>query len=442
MVEINWNPPDKDATYDQVIIYRSNAKYGTYSVVKTIEDIRTTKYNDLDATSSSWWKIRFFDSVNSIYSSYSEPFPATGVVSDTNYTTPRKVIQYVGGFRDLRNQTIGHGDGVTTSFSLPEGDTYIIAETETILVNNSMMKRNIDYVVDYEVGTIDFTSAPADNAVIKASYWSSSYVSNEMLVDAIRRAEEEIDSRLGRTFYQPEQITVYIDAFDPRNSTGLNFIPIGYETQSLDYRPNTYDPLTKRVISLDKFPVIDVNQIIINAQPTKVIGEELGTGDDSTDEFTLSTNPIVYGSEIIYLDDIQTTSYTIDYDTGIVMFNTPPDAGVEITADYTHCKTGTILSAQNYLLRKDEGTIYLKSSSVSLEQNPLICAVTYSHGHYYVPALVEKLATKLAGVDIIQTTQLSTPNALSIQASNIGIILGEIRSVFDALGKKMKVTRI
>ncbi len=66
----------------------------------------------------------------------------------------------------------------------------------------------------------------------------------------------------------------------------------------------------------------------------KEAGEAVGTGDGSTTVFYLDHPPVVPNSEVIYLDGVITSAYSIDNNTGKIDFNTPPATGVSITADY------------------------------------------------------------------------------------------------------------
>ncbi len=67
-----------------------------------------------------------------------------------------------------------------------------------------------------------------------------------------------------------------------------------------------------------------------------VTGEDVGTGDGGTTMFWLNNNPVKPGSETVYLDSTETTSYTMDYYWGLITFDTAPAAGVAITADYEY----------------------------------------------------------------------------------------------------------
>jgi uncharacterized protein (TIGR02217 family) len=70
-----------------------------------------------------------------------------------------------------------------------------------------------------------------------------------------------------------------------------------------------------------------------------VTGEAVGTGDNNEDTFEFDKQYVVALSETVYLDgspQTRTTHYTIDNDTGVITFVTPPGAGVAITADYEY----------------------------------------------------------------------------------------------------------
>jgi len=64
-------------------------------------------------------------------------------------------------------------------------------------------------------------------------------------------------------------------------------------------------------------------------------GEEVGTGDEDETEFTLKNIPVKEDSVTIYLDGDDTAEYTLNRETGQIVFNEPPGEDVSITADYT-----------------------------------------------------------------------------------------------------------
>lgn len=74
----------------------------------------------------------------------------------------------------------------------------------------------------------------------------------------------------------------------------------------------------------------------INGPYNKVIKEELGRGDDSTVEFTADNTPILAHTETLYIKDesagtltkqTRDDSYSINYTTGVITFDTAPETG-------------------------------------------------------------------------------------------------------------------
>ena len=73
----------------------------------------------------------------------------------------------------------------------------------------------------------------------------------------------------------------------------------------------------------------------------------VGTGDGSSKAFVLSNVPVIPGNGVIlYLDGSAKTlgaDYMLDHDTGIVTFNTAPDAGTRLDATYTYYTIGNLV---------------------------------------------------------------------------------------------------
>lgn len=74
--------------------------------------------------------------------------------------------------------------------------------------------------------------------------------------------------------------------------------------------------------------------------------EFVGTGDDSSKVFVLSNVPVIPGNGMnVYLDGSARTlgaDYVLDHDTGILSFNTAPEAGARIGATYTSYTIGNV----------------------------------------------------------------------------------------------------
>lgn len=81
--------------YNQAEIYRATAEGGSYSLVTTV-DLRVdeiyTVYDDTSGSSSSWYKIRYKNSVASTYSDYSPEVQATGYEEDSLFSMVEEVL--------------------------------------------------------------------------------------------------------------------------------------------------------------------------------------------------------------------------------------------------------------------------------------------------------------------------------------------------------------
>ena len=73
---ITWLKPLSNAPWTHTQVLRSATENGTYSQISLVA-ISTSNYYDSEGTSTSWYKIRFYDSVNLIYSEYSNPLQGT-----------------------------------------------------------------------------------------------------------------------------------------------------------------------------------------------------------------------------------------------------------------------------------------------------------------------------------------------------------------------------
>lgn len=439
LVKLTWHAPDPDTTYNQTLIYRAASKYGTYSLAATLTNIRTSKYIDTAGTSSSWYKIRFYDSTNAIYSDYSAPISATGTIGDVNYATPKDVATHANAYRTYTAESLGTGDATTKTFG-PVTDYKMIQDTEKVYVAAVEKIRNVDYTVDYDTGKVTFTTAPANLAALTIDYWASVYCINSRVIDAINRAEDEVNRRLRRTFYQPQTVTEYVDSFDPIDTSPFTFEATSYTSATQDYKAQMNEALYSRLLKLTYYPLTTLSQVIINAQPTTVTTEAVGTGAGVVTDFTLDYAPVVYGSEIVYVAGAQVTNYTMNYSTGVITFDTAPTGA--ITCDYIHCTGGEVIAASNYLTRLDSGQVLLKTTAAQIKHYPFVCAVTYTYGYTSVPAVVEHITTMSAVIEILISNVLGAPTAQDIDRNNVRMLRQEVEGLYDTLGRVMEVTRI
>jgi len=94
--------PNTETSWNYAIIERSLQQSTAYSEL-TSQVITNNTYYDASGISTHWYRIRFFDDGNAIYSSYSNPFQS----DNEYYCTPREVASFMGRapFTDSTNPT-------------------------------------------------------------------------------------------------------------------------------------------------------------------------------------------------------------------------------------------------------------------------------------------------------------------------------------------------
>lgn len=70
---IKWTvPAECQTTYDVVEILRASSKTGGYNLISS-QSITDNTFFDYNGANTSWYKVRFYDTTNSVYSEYSVP---------------------------------------------------------------------------------------------------------------------------------------------------------------------------------------------------------------------------------------------------------------------------------------------------------------------------------------------------------------------------------
>lgn len=85
--------------YNQAEVYSSTSETGTYSLLATVSlavDEAYTIYNDTTGTSSTWYKIRYKNSVATTYSDYSDAVQATGYLDDSLFSMTEEILEEYG----------------------------------------------------------------------------------------------------------------------------------------------------------------------------------------------------------------------------------------------------------------------------------------------------------------------------------------------------------
>jgi len=99
---IAFQIPNTETSWTCALIEGSVEQSTNYSLL-TSQNITNNTYFDENGTSFTWYRIRFYDGGNLVYSSYSDPFQST----DEFYCTPREVASFMGrpAFTDTTNPT-------------------------------------------------------------------------------------------------------------------------------------------------------------------------------------------------------------------------------------------------------------------------------------------------------------------------------------------------
>ena len=185
--KLKWNAVDK--TSGSYNIYRSDKKFGTYSLIGSL-DLGSTEYTDSTGSSYAWYKITYTNgSVESLESNKVSPlmFKYFSDVQDV-----RKVSEFLDLSDDEIYEFIKTADLEITSkhgYPLTGGYTYTNLESERysynlkevpeslyrldeVYIGSSKLDSNLgSYLVDYERGIIYLGSDIVDNNVGENIYF-------------------------------------------------------------------------------------------------------------------------------------------------------------------------------------------------------------------------------------------------------------------------------
>lgn len=150
---IKWKSIDTEATYNQARVYRSSTETGTYTFIAA-QSIGDQSYYDANGTTSSWYKVDFFNSVTSQVSSLSDALQGGTYRA---YCTPE----------DIRNMTNLTVNDITDTqiYNLIEycgiqlnQDINVYIEEEELLYINNTKSNEVDgtnatfYTLNYPIG--------------------------------------------------------------------------------------------------------------------------------------------------------------------------------------------------------------------------------------------------------------------------------------------------
>ena len=207
---IKWDLPDTDeVTFDKVYLYRATSVDGTYSDLAN-QVITDNTYTDMNGTSEHWYKVRFWDSDNDIWSDYStaiqggsdygycspdDVYNFTPITStDASYTVISKLIPYATArlnseinirysdeeVKYISNEKQNDLDGSNTTFyskNFPIGDNNDDGEVlaaditaYTIASDGTRTVVTVSSIDDHKIGKFTVSSAPSGSDRFYISY--------------------------------------------------------------------------------------------------------------------------------------------------------------------------------------------------------------------------------------------------------------------------------
>jgi len=175
-----------------------------------------------------------------------------------SYCTVLDVVKLSGIGTQIINESVGTGDGITTSFSLDNQN--VVENSETVYVAGTAKTRNENYTINFNTGAIVFLtgSIPSSGQAITAHYKylpDSIDITNSDMEDFIDDADAEIENWTGKKFTDSNS---YIEYFEGRSEKVT--ASGGAEADEGQYWSETFED--KYVIILSKYPVQSITSVL------------------------------------------------------------------------------------------------------------------------------------------------------------------------------------
>ena len=89
-ITIRWRVPVNDCSYDTTYIYRSTSQGGTYASIAS-QSIDDNSYCDADGGVNHWYKVRFYNTLTTKWSDYSNPMQGGTYAGYSSVTEVREI---------------------------------------------------------------------------------------------------------------------------------------------------------------------------------------------------------------------------------------------------------------------------------------------------------------------------------------------------------------
>jgi len=261
-----------------------------------------------------------------------------GALPQTNYTIDYTANEGQLQFDEAPYQTnqvtdelVGTTDGDTTDFYLDY--PHIVELIGVTVTQGGVPVPENDYTVDYENGLLHFSTAPGqvtDEVVdtadgITANFYLDYYPveagSETVTVGTVEQTDYTLDYGTGLLHFNTAPGSVTDEAVGTTDGITADFY--------LDYYPVEAGSETVTIGTVEQTDyTLDYGTGLLHfntVPPTMhVTDEAVGTGNGATEYFYLDYSPVVAGSAYVYVGTEEQTDYTINYDTGLLHFNTAP----------------------------------------------------------------------------------------------------------------------
>jgi len=198
------------------------------------------------------------------------------------------------------------GDGVKTIFYTTQKP--IVPDSERVYVNETLMTRDVDYIIKYDIGGIKFTTAPGSGEEIKAIYLYDGVVNGD-LITKVKHPDAMFDAgtfnnTLGRLkltvawfYYEAKPVPI---TSGPGTLANVTFTVVGYGTSNITIGDETKLIGWTEGGMGDMYDIIDAKYEPEHIQhgffSNKILGDVDGDRTvDASDLFDLSK---AYGSEL------------------------------------------------------------------------------------------------------------------------------------------------
>lgn len=213
--------PISQIKYNQVKVYSASSETGTYSLLTTIDldiDEEQTVYDDTTGTSTTWYKVKYYNETTTALSDYSAAVQATGYTDQSLYSMQTEVLEDYGDpnadeiTRDRLRTYLRAGVRRLSVDLIKQYPTFLRTYTTQALTDDTEEYDYPDYFLGFYMVSVNFSGSSASDAYKIEKF----------------EAEEAIDNP-GQTYSKGDpriflRNTSYIIKPTPDSSSGYAFL--------------------------------------------------------------------------------------------------------------------------------------------------------------------------------------------------------------------------